>query len=834
VTTAKGGTEAGTGVEPIDAVRILLVDDDEDDYEVTRGLVREIRSFRSDLYWERTYDSGLIALRRQDNDVCLLDYRLGARTGLELLADARDAGCTVPIIFLTGQGERYTDDLAMKCGADDYLLKTELTTTVLERSIRYALERARHIDELRKSEQRYRHIVETTNQGVWMIDTQGRTTFMNARMASMLGYARDEVAGVPVLDFVCDEGRDAALQQIARSRQGSVQTESRLKRKDGSGVWVLLEASPIVGESGTCDGSFAMVMDITERKTADDALRLSVRIATLTAEIGVALTTDDMLRAILQRCCDVVVKDLDVAFAGLWTYSAATRAFEWQASAGTYAHADGPDNGLPVAHFNVDPLVDERRPLVASDVENDARISGSEWARREGMGSFAEYPLVVGGELVGAIIVFSRAPLSDVALRGLASIADAIGVRIRGKLAEQAKVSLEMQLLQAQKMEAVGRLAGGIAHDFNNILSVILSYSDLLIDDLKEGDPIRNDIDEIRRAGMRATELTRQLLMFSRQQVIAPKVLNLNDLLTSMDKMLRRVVGEDVVLTSIPASALGRICADPGSIEQVIMNLVVNARDAMPTGGRLTMETADVELDEKYVRTHLGANPGRYVMLSVSDTGIGIDKTTLARIFEPFFTTKETGKGTGLGLSTVFGIVHQTGGNIWVYSEPGQGTTFKIYFPRIDATSETQQTPGASATQRGSETVLLVEDEGQVRVVASGILKRYGYTVVEARDAEDAVLLCRRHPGPIHLLLTDVVMPQMSGPQLAKRLLLMKPEMKVLCMSGYTDDAAVRHGVIAAELAYLQKPLTVETLTRKVREVLDARPVSLSVLLPPV
>jgi two-component system cell cycle sensor histidine kinase/response regulator CckA len=681
VTSTKGATGPETGVAPIDAVRILLVDDDEDDYEVTRGLVGQIRSFRSDLHWEKSYDAGLTALRREENDVCLLDYRLGAKTGLELLADARDAGCTVPIIFLTGQGERYTDDLAMKCGADDYLSKTELTTTVLERSIRYALERARHIDELRESEQRYRHIVETTNQGVWMIDTQGRTTFMNARMASMLGYGRAEVVGVPVLDFVCDEGRHAIVEQVARSRQGSVQAESRLKRKDGSGVWVLLEASPIVGESGTCDGSFAMVMDITERKTSEEALRLS-----------------------------------------------------------------------------------------------------------EG----------------------------------------------RGKLAEEAKVSLEMQLLQAQKMEAVGRLAGGIAHDFNNILSVILSYSDLLIDDLKEGDPIRNDIDEIRRAGMRATELTRQLLMFSRQQVIAPKVLNLNDLLTSMDKMLRRVVGEDVALTSIPASALGRIRADPGSIEQVIMNLVVNARDAMPTGGKLTMETADVELDEEYVKSHLGANPGRYVMLSVSDTGIGIDKTTLVRIFEPFFTTKESAKGTGLGLSTVFGIVHQTGGNIWVYSEPGQGTTFKIYFPRIDATSETQQAPGASATQRGSETVLLVEDEGQVRTVARGILRRYGYTVVEARDAEEAVLLCQRHPGPIHLLLTDVVMPQMSGPQLAKRLLLLKPEMKILCMSGYTDDAAVRHGVIAAELAYLQKPITVETLTRKVREVLDARPVSRSSLPPPL
>ncbi len=381
---------------------------------------------------------------------------------------------------------------------------------------------------------------------------------------------------------------------------------------------------------------------------------------------------------------------------------------------------------------------------------------------------------------------------------------------------------LEDQLRQSQKMDAIGQLAGGVAHDFNNLLSVVLSYSDMLLMDLKAEDPVRADIVEIRRAGQRASDLTRQLLMFSRQQVVEPRVLDLNEVLSGVDKMLRRLVGADVDIVSVPGSALGRVRADPGSLEQVLVNLAVNARDAMPTGGQLTMETANVTLDEEYARSHLGAAPGAYVMLSVSDTGTGMDKATLARIFEPFFTTKEKGRGTGLGLSTVFGIVKQSGGSIWVYSEPGLGTTFKVYLPRVDDELTAVDPAVAGGTLRGTETILLVEDEDQVREVICGILRRHGYAVLDARNAGEALLLSEEHPGRIHLLLSDVVLPKMSGPALARRLALSRPDMRVLCMSGYTDDAAVRHGVIDAELAYLQKPITVETLTRKVRSVLDA------------
>ena len=390
------------------------------------------------------------------------------------------------------------------------------------------------------------------------------------------------------------------------------------------------------------------------------------------------------------------------------------------------------------------------------------------------------------------------------------------------KGAEKALQRSEERLVQSQKMEAIGSLAGGIAHDFNNLLSVILSYSSMLEGDLSSGDPMREDLCEIEKAARRAADLTRQLLAFSRQQVLQPKVINLNDNVLQIEKMIRRLIGEDIELATA-TSAEGKVLVDPGQIEQVIMNLAVNARDAMPSGGKLLIETADADLDESYAAEHLGVNPGPHVMLAFTDTGIGMDRMIQSRIFEPFFTTKEIGKGTGLGLSTVFGIVKQSAGTIWVYSEVGKGTTFKIFFPRVDAgaerTAEHEITP---TSLRGSETILLVEDEEQVRSVARAILRRFGYHVVEAQSGGDALLICEQHPATIHLLLTDVVMPRMSGRQLAERLKSIRPMMKVLFMSGYTDSSIIQHGVLDSDIYFLQKPITPETLTKKVRQVLDS------------
>lgn len=377
----------------------------------------------------------------------------------------------------------------------------------------------------------------------------------------------------------------------------------------------------------------------------------------------------------------------------------------------------------------------------------------------------------------------------------------------------------EEQLRQAQKLEAVGRLAAGIAHDFNNLLSVVLSYSEELVAELPEGSANRRDAVEIVRAGERAAELTRQLLIFSRQQMLAPKVLDLNAVLTNLGRMLTRVVGEDITLALVAAADLGRVKADPGQIEQVLMNLVVNARDAMPDGGALTIETHNVDLDDAYAREHLHVEPGPYVMLSVSDTGVGMDRETQARIFEPFFTTKGPGRGSGLGLSTVFGIIKQSHGSIWVYSEVGRGSTFKIYLPRVDAPSE--RPPDADRIVGGTETILLVEDEPQVRAVVRRALERAGYAVLVAQDPDDALRLCEARQ-PIDLLLTDVVMPHMNGRELAERVRSRYPATKALFMSGYTDDAILRHGVLDAGVPFLQKPVTPALLARRVRETLDA------------
>jgi two-component system cell cycle sensor histidine kinase/response regulator CckA len=387
------------------------------------------------------------------------------------------------------------------------------------------------------------------------------------------------------------------------------------------------------------------------------------------------------------------------------------------------------------------------------------------------------------------------------------------------------KQILEAQLRQAQKMEAVGRLAGGVAHDFNNMLSVILSYADLLLGDLGPDSAIRGDLLDIRTAAERAADLTRQLLTFSRKQVIEPKVVDLNELLSSTNKMLKRIIGEDIDLVVLAKATPGRVRIDAGAIEQVVMNLVVNARDAMPKGGKLTIETRNVILDESYVRLHAGVTAGPYVMLAVTDTGTGMDPATQARIFEPFFTTKRVGKGTGLGLATVFGTVEQSGGSVWVYSEVGLGTTFKVYLPRVDDVVEPASKRVELVRARATETILLVEDEEQVRAVARGILTRLGYEILDAADPNEALRLSAAHTGDIHLLLSDVVMPQMSGPILAEQVRALRPDIEVLYMSGYTDDSIVRHGILEANVAFIQKPITPRTLAQKVREVLDGRAV---------
>jgi PAS domain S-box-containing protein len=379
---------------------------------------------------------------------------------------------------------------------------------------------------------------------------------------------------------------------------------------------------------------------------------------------------------------------------------------------------------------------------------------------------------------------------------------------------------LEEQLRQSQKMEAVGRLAGGVAHDFNNLLTVIKGYSELMLDQVKQGDPLRDEVEEVKKAADRAATLTRQLLAFSRKQVLEPKVLDLNQIVTTMERLLHRLLGEDIQFHTQLAADLGRVKADPGQTEQVIMNLAVNARDAMPVGGKLTISTANIIVSDPGRSEHT-IPPGAYIVLTVSDTGIGMDADTRSRIFEPFFTTKEQGKGTGLGLSTVYGIVKQSGGYIAVHSEPGMGASFDIYFPRVDEAVDAAADTTAAQRRRGYETILLVEDEDGVRALTRQILQRHGYTVLETSHGGEALLACENYKDVIHLLLTDVVLSQMSGRELAQRLAQLRPEMKVLYMSGYSEDAIVQHGVLGSGTSFLQKPFNTETLITKVREILD-------------
>jgi PAS domain S-box-containing protein len=386
--------------------------------------------------------------------------------------------------------------------------------------------------------------------------------------------------------------------------------------------------------------------------------------------------------------------------------------------------------------------------------------------------------------------------------------------------------ALELQLRQAQKMEAIGRLAGGIAHDFNNLLMVISGYSEFLLERVPPTAELRGPAQEIANAADRATSLTRQLLAFSRKQMLTPKVIDLNEIVTENLKMLTRMIGEDIDLVMVPGAELGAIKADPGQIEQVIMNLAVNARDAMPNGGKLTIETSNITLDEHYARIHVPLVPGEYVMLAISDTGVGMDNETQSRIFEPFFTTKGP-KGTGLGLSTVYGIVKQSGGYVWVYSEPGRGTTFKIFLPRVAAVSEAAQMETSSSTakpEHGKETILIVEDEPNLLRLTNQYLLHQGYLVLAAVDGASALQVASAHPGPIHLLLTDVIMPGMNGHELAQQLLKLRPTVKVVYMSGYTENAIGHNGMLDQGITLLQKPFTLPALKEKVRAVLDSAP----------
>jgi two-component system cell cycle sensor histidine kinase/response regulator CckA len=659
---------------------------------------------------------------------------------------------------------------------------------------------------LRDSEARKAAILEAALDAIITMDDAGLITEFNPAAERTFGYARAAVIGKPLVELIIPPSlRARHLAGIERHRLTGVgpilgkRLELPALRADGSEFPVELTVVPTL--SNGVPTFTAYVRDIAERKQAAEALQVS--------EARFGYLADSGLIGIIITDTRGNVHDANEAFLKIVGFSRTdliSGAVSW---------------------FDMTPP--ELRHLDDAAIEQLKRTGAAtpwekEYIRKDG----SRAPVLVGVAMLDASL--GIAFVLDLSERNRAKAAGANAIRVaelesaNRKRAEEALRQTEEQLRQSQKMEAVGTLAGSIAHDFNNILSVILSYADLLLRGLQAADPMRADLEQIARAGTRAADLTHQLLAFSRQQVLQPKIINLNDAISTMTQMLQRLIGEDIELAVRLTPNLSAVFVDPSQVEQVLLNLVVNARDAMPRGGKLTIETTEVVLDQPYADDHLDVLPGPYVMLCVSDTGSGMDSATQSRIFEPFFTTKETGRGTGLGLSTVFGIVKQSGGSIWVYSELFRGSTFKVYLPRAQSDASVGQSGQAAAPPvkvRGTETVLLVEDNPEVRALVCAILRRYGYHVLEATTAGDALLICEQYQDRIHLLLTDVVMPRMSGRELWERLAPLRPTTRVIFMSGYTDDAIVRHGVLSSGVSFIQKPLTPEPLVAKVRQVLD-------------
>jgi two-component system cell cycle sensor histidine kinase/response regulator CckA len=611
--------------------------------------------------------------------------------------------------------------------------------------------------------------------GISILGEDGKYIYANAAFARMMGHENPEtMLGLTWRQIYDPRDIELLHQQVRKSldSEGKWSGQINLRRRDGTVFPVEMAITSLANGVTACIGH-----DITARKEAEKA----------------RADAETKYRTLVEQVAAIsYIAELGIS--GQWHYIS-------------------PQVEAITGYSQDEWLANSRDWIRHIPQEDHAVIGAAEEASLRGERFQAEYRIV---RKDGSVIW-----VSDTAVVVSESYSHPVMEGIIVDITE--RKLLENQLQQSRRMEAVGRLAGGIAHDFNNLLTIIKGYAELAVQRAGTQPELRADIQQIENAAERASTLIRQLLAFSRRQVLQPKIIDLNAIVLGLDKLLGRLMGEHIEMVTRCAGNVGHVKADPAQVEQVIMNLVVNARDAMPKGGRLTVETFNVDLDSTYARDHVSVKPGPYVMLAVSDTGIGMNPETVAHIFEPFYTTKESGQGTGLGLSTVYGIVKQSGGYIWVYSEPGKGTTFKVYLPRVaaqvDSKPEMTQLPAAA---KGSETILLVEDEEAVRELASRILSAKGYSVVAAKNTREAEEFSEKHTGQIHLLLTDIIMPGTSGRELARRIAGRHPRTRVLYMSGYTDNVLAQGGVLEAGLSFLQKPFTPGALVQKVRDVLDS------------
>ena len=759
----------------LETITVLLVEDNPGDARLMREAVREAEGSHIHLVHVETLSKALSRLDQDRFDVVMLDLSLPDAEGLTTLVRAHAHAPSVPIVVLTGLDDEGLAIRAVREGAQDYLVKGQVTGQLVVRAMRYATERKRAVEALQRSEEYYRSLIENALDIITVVDADGIVRYGSPSFERVLGYPQGALTGTNILHVVHPEDTDhfRAMLEIGTKNPGSTQSfECRLRHRNGN--WRVIEAIGKRFEQDTAVNGFVLnSRDITERKRAEEQLRQA----------------NETLRAVIETSpLAIYALDLDGQVKS-WN-SAAQRIFG----------------------YSEDEVINRRLPIVAVEDEEAFLVRLGEAADGQLLVGHEERRYKKSGDPIEVSIW--NAQLRD-ATGAVTGIVEAVADNSERK-------RLEEQFRQAQKMEAVGRLAGGIAHDFNNLLTVITGYCQMLIEHIPREDPMSEDMFQVLKAADRATTLTKQLLAFSRRQMFQPKVIDLRTLIADMDHILKRLVGENIKLVTTADADLKPVRVDPGHLEQVIVNLVVNARDAMPSGGTVHITMTNVEVNSSVSHQHINLTPGSYVLLEVIDTGVGIDEETKAHLFEPFFTTKEKGRGTGLGLSTSYGIVKQNRGEILVRSEPGAGSTFSIYLPVAvkQEVDPIEQPASERHAFRGAETVLVAEDEDGVRTVVTEMLRKQGYSVVTAPGGAAAIETARKMTT-VDLLISDVIMPGMNGPELAQNLRALRPDLRVLYVSGYTDSAIAREGELEPGTAFLHKPFTPDQLARKVREILD-------------
>lgn len=803
-------------------IRILLIEDNPGDARLLRELLKEIKSGQFELAHADHLAAGLELLAQESFDILLLDLGLPDSNGLDTLTQTQSQAPHVPVILLTGLDDEALALEAMRGGAQDYLLKGELDSRMLARTIRYAIERKRGQEELHRRNRELALLNQIIASSAAGLDSEAllevacrelAKTFNLPKVAArLINQKKNESVVVAeyraghlpaMLNTTTSITQDALLQYLLKNKRPLAvdDTSPGLQLKPFKdllrqrGIASLLILPLIISEQVI--GCLALEsIEARHFSTEEISLAWSVADQITGALARVRLNKERQLlsTAVEQIAESIVITDANGAIMYV------NPAFE------------------RVTGYNKEEVIGQNPNILKSDQQDDEfyqKLWSTITAGQVWQGRFTN-------RKKDGSLYTEEATITPVRDEN-GTIVNYVGA----KRDITRELKLEEQYHQSQKMEAIGQLTGGVAHDFNNLLTVINGFTELMRAQLSPHDPLVETIDKVLEAGERASDLVRQLLAFSRKQILEPKVLNLNDIVTNIDKMLQRVIGENIDLQMRLSPSLWSVKVDPTQMEQIIVNLAVNSRDAMPDGGQLTIETANVVLDEAYASEHMDVEPGNYVMLAVSDTGVGMSPGVKKRIFEPFFTTKEGGKGSGLGLATVFGIVQQHGGTVWCYSEPGAGATFKIYLPQADAPAQTYAPPpaakGGAQLPTGHETILLVEDDDGVRELTRRILQRQGYTILEAHNGQEALMLSLRYSGPIHLLLTDVIMPGVSGKAVVEQISQQQPDIKTLYMSGYTDEAIAHHGVLEPGAAFLQKPFSPKTLVCKIREVLDGQ-----------